>query len=433
MFRTKIGMILMLLPLMTGQINAQQVLSLEQCVDSALTNNRKVKQQGLNVSNSAIEYEQARMDLLPNLNAQAGQNFRFGRSLNADNAYESVNSTQSSFGLNSGLMLFDGLRMKYNIEQKKTDMKTTEADLEKLKLDIEVNVTSAYYQVLLYKELLKNAEEQLTLTRQKKDRIKTMIKEGKVAEGEMFELVSMEARDELNQVQAKSNVNLAMLDLAQIIELKDFHRLEVQMPVDFAQSGLQSSEDILSSALKNRPEIQAAELRLESSKRGVDIARSALYPTLSFGASLGTGYYNLQGRLNDTFGKQIQDNLSTNLGFSLNVPLFNRMQTKNRIKSSELAVKNYELALEDTRLLLQKQIEQAYQNALAAQTRWSSATKSETVSREAYKYAELKYENGKSSIYELYQSKNSLSQSVSELAQAKFEFLLRLKILDLMQ
>ena len=119
--------------LITGLLKAQKPWTLQQCVDTALANNRTVKQQALAKKNKDIAYEQARQNLLPNLNASASQNWNFGRSLSVDNTYKSSNSSQSSFSISSGLTLFDGMKMKYSIDASKADMLAANADLEKIK------------------------------------------------------------------------------------------------------------------------------------------------------------------------------------------------------------------------------------------------------------------------------------------------------------
>ena len=150
--KTKIYMILGAL-LVAFLANAQKPWTLQQCVDTAVANNRNVKQQALAKKSKEITYDQARKNLLPYLSGSANQNWYFGRSLNANNTYQSVNSSQSSFGLSSGLTLFDGMKMKYNIDMSKADMYASEADLQKIKQDITVNVAAGFLQILLNKEL----------------------------------------------------------------------------------------------------------------------------------------------------------------------------------------------------------------------------------------------------------------------------------------
>ena len=129
-------------------LSAQQQYTLQECIEIALENNRNIKQQELNKEQKEIAYSQARTDLLPNLNASAGQNFVFGRSIGYDNVYQNTNSSQTSFNIGSNITLFDGLRMKYNIDARKAEMFISEADLQKIQDDIVMSVSTAFMQVL---------------------------------------------------------------------------------------------------------------------------------------------------------------------------------------------------------------------------------------------------------------------------------------------
>jgi outer membrane protein len=416
-------------------VSAKNTMTLEQCIDSALQHNRNIKQQSLTSKSKEIAYEQARMNLLPDINASAGQSFMLGRSLIADNTYANVNSAQTSFGISSGITLFDGLKMKYDIDARKAEMMASEADLEKIKSDIELNVTVAFLQVLLYKENMQTLADQLELTHQKIEQKTALVNAGKQPEGELYELKAQLAKEALNLTQADNNLKLAMLDLAQIIELDDFENLDVEIPQNLltTELSLLAADEVYHSAIKNRPEIKGANYRLLTSEKNVAIAKSAYFPTLSFGAQVGTGYYNINGVTNDSFNQQLNQNLSTNLGFNLHIPIFNKFEVKNRVSSTKLAVESSKLDIENAKYQLRKTVQQAYQNALAAQSRLAAARKSELASKEAFRYAEQKYEAGRASVYELYQAKSNLTQVLSELTQSKYEYVLRIKILELLK
>ncbi len=413
-----------------------QQYTLEECINIALQNNRNIKQQELSKAQRQIAYSQARNDLLPSVNASAGQNFVFGRSIGLDNTYQNTNSSQSSFGVGADITLFDGLRMKHNIDAKRADLSAAEADLEKFKDEIEMSVATAFLQVLLQKELLQIASEQIQLTDSNMNRRKELIKSGKMAHGEIYELEAQRAREEQNRVQAESNLKLALLDLAQIMELEDFSDFNVSVPsVEsiLSEGVLLSTSDIFQTALLTRPEIKAAEYRLQSSEKEVLMAKSQLYPSLSFGANFGTGYYNMSGRSNDPFHTQIRNNMSNSLGFSLRIPIFNKFQTKNSIRTAELAAENNRLEIDKVKIDLRKRIEQAYHNALGAQSKWKATQKSEISGQEAFRFAQEKFDNGRANSYELFQAKSNLTQTLSDQAQAKYEYAFRLKILELLK
>ncbi len=414
---------------------AQQPLTIQQCVDTALANNRNVKQQALTKQTKAIAYEQARQNLLPNLNASANQNWNFGRSLGVNNVYQSTNSAQTTFGISSSLTLFDGLKMKYNIDARKADMYASDADLEKIKKDITLNVSSVFLQILLNKELLQIANEQLGLTKTKIEQRKSLVESGKMAEGEMYELVAQQSKEELTRTQAENTLKLSLLDLAQILELDHFENLDIVIPDNLLESELQllSAESVYESALIHRPEIKGAEYRLKSSQSNVLVSKAEYYPFLSLGAQMGTGYYNLSNVTNNTFGKQLSDNMSNTIGLSLQIPIFNKFAVRNNVRTAQIGVESNKLNIDNAKLELKKTVQQAYYNALAAKSRWDAAQKSEIASREAFRFANQKFEAGKANSYELYQAKNNLTQVLSEQAQSKYEYVFRLKLLELMK
>ena len=422
--------------LVASQLPAQRLWTLEQCIDTALTRNRNIKQQQLSYKAKEIAYSQAKANLLPNLNASAGQNFNFGRSLGADNTYISSNSATSSFGISSDLTLFDGLKMKYNIEAKKADLLASGADWLKVEKDIILNVSTVFLQVLQNKELLQNAANQLDLTRKNMTQRKELIQAGKLAEGEIYELQAQEAKEEFSLVQAENNLQLSKLDLSQVMDLEDFKELDVVVPANLMENelALLSAEEVYNSAVQSRPELKAAEFRLKSSEKNIAIAKADYLPSLGFGAQIGTGYYNMSRLpVNEAFGDQVSNNLSTALGFRLSIPVFNRFEVKNRVKSAKLEVENSKIEMEKTKIELRKTIQQAYFNAIASKNRWESSQKSVRANEEAFRFASQKFESGRANQYEVNIAKNNLAQSISEQTQAKYEYVFRMKLLELMR
>jgi outer membrane protein len=440
--KTKIFMILGAL-LATLLATAQtKPWTLQQCVDTALVNNRTVKQQTLTRKNKEIAYEQARNNLLPNLNAGIDQNFGFGRTVGENNTYLSGTAASQStrFGLSSNVTLYNGFKLKNNIEARKADMMASEADLEKIKADITTNVAAGFLQILLNKELLQIANDQLALTRTKIEQRKALVTAGKMAEGELLELVAEESKEEMSRLRAENTLKLSLLDLAQFLELDNFENLDVVTPDNLSEADLKllSAEDVYQSALTHRPEVKSAEFRLKSSEYEVLTSKADYLPSLGLSTSIGTSYYKdntinpitkVKNEFNP-FGQQLSDKLNAGIGLNLSIPIFNKFATKNNVRSAELGVKSSKISVDNAKLELKKTIQQAYYNSIGAKSRWEAARKSEAASREAYRFTNQKYEAGRATSYELYQAKSNLTQVLSEEAQAKYEYFFRVKLLE---
>lgn len=106
------------------------------------------------------------------------------------------------------------------------------------------------------------------------------------------------------------------------------------------------------------------------------------------------------------------------------------MATRNQVRMARLDIENQQLQLDNTRLILYKEIQQAYYNAVAAHEKYRSSEKSVEASQIAFQYEEQKYKAGKSTSYQFNDIKTRLAKSLSEVLQAKYDFIFRSKILD---
>ena len=172
-----------------------------------------------------------------------------------------------------------------------------------------------------------------------------------------------------------------------------------------------------------KPEVQAEQLRLRGTENSIKIARSGLYPTLSFSGGLGSNYYKTSGFRADGFGKQLGNNFSQYLGLSLNIPIFNRFQTRNSIRSAEIDRQTQQLQFDNVKKSLYKEIQQAYYNTVAARAKYESSSAATRSASDAFTLMQAKYENGKANITEFNEAKNNYLKAESDLVQARYEFL----------
>lgn len=195
-------------------------------------------------------------------------------------------------------------------------------------------------------------------------------------------------------------------------------------------SPLTSPDEIYNQAMLYKPGIKAAEYRLEGSEKNVRIAKSSYYPQLSFSAGLGTNFYTVNGNAGSNFGNQMKNNLNKYAGFSLNIPLFNRLATRNRVRTARLQQTNLALQLDNTKKVLYKEIQQAWYNAIAAESKLKSSESAVEASQESFRLMSEKFDNGKATSVEYNESKLNLTKALSDRIQAKYDYLFRTKILD---
>lgn len=423
--------------------------SLRQCIDYAIEHNITVRQSANAVEQSAVEVSTAKWARLPNLNGSASQNWNWGRTevevpiedtgnntgsgtenkkVSTYKVMKNINTSGNNVSLSTNIPLFTGFEIPNQYALAKLNFNAAVADLAKAKEDIAIQVASSYLQVLLNQELKRVAINQTTLSKEQADRIKRLFEVGKAASSEVAEANARVAQDELSVTQADNNYGLSLLDLSQLLELSTPQLLSIQnADTMFAFSPLTPPDEIYQYALGNKPEIQAAQYRLSGSEKNVRIAQSGFYPTLSLGGNWGTGY---NSGLNGSFAKQMRERQNQSLSFNLNVPIFNRFTTRNRVRTARLQQLNQSLQLDNTKKVLYKEIQQAWYNAVAAESKHTSSEVAVKANEESFRLMSEKFNNGKATFVEYNEAKLNLTKSLSDKIQAKYDYLFRTKILD---
>lgn len=412
--------------------------SLEECIHYAIEHNIDLKQRQLDHDNKKVELHTSKYSWLPDLNTNIGQNFDFGRSPSKTGVIVDQNSANSSASISLSMPIFDGFKIPNDIAAKRLNLQAAVENLNKAKEDLSINIASYYLQVLYNKEMAKIAELQLALSQEQITKTEAMVKAGKVPLSQLYDIKAQAANDEVSLTEARNNVKLALLDLAQSLELErsgtefDIVTPATDNAVNTYMSSIIPPDDIYQQAVTFKPQIKEQEYLLESMKKQLKVAQSYYYPKLNFGASYSNGYYHYYtGDVEmPAFSDQLAQNGRKTIGFSLSIPLFNRFQVRNSVRQARIGIHNQELMMENTKKTLYKEIQQAYYNATAAQEKYLASDKSVQASEEAFKYAEDRYNAGKSTAFEFNEAKTKYAKSLAEQAQSKYEFIFRTKILD---
>lgn len=424
------------LPGLTGQQAAAQPLggapwTLAECISYALEHSLTVQQSALQVEQREVALNTARASRLPGVAGSASQNFSFGRGLTADNTYANTNTTNTGFSLGADMTLFNGLRNQNNIALSKLNLQAATQDLEKARDDIRIAVAQAYIQIVYKQEILEVAERQVGIDSLQVERLDAMIRSGKAAPADLAVQQATLAQSRLTAVQAANNLQLARLDLAQLLELPTPEGFMVALPeLRDPVLPLVSPEIIYEEAVGIKPVIQAEETRLAYASRNIELAKGGYLPSLSLSGGLGTNYYTSSGYPSADFFTQLSNNFSQYVGLSLNVPIFSRMNNRNQVRSARINYATQQLQLDQAKKKLFKEIQQAWYNAVAAKAKFESSIQAEEAAAQSLSLMQAKYENGKATITEFNESKNQYLKAASDLAQARCEALYQAGLID---
>ena len=417
-------------------LQAQKVWTLDECINYALEHNLDLQKSQLARQQAEYQYKMSQNAWLPTLNANAGEYLGFGQSPSYTGVYVSDNSSSSSFGANLSLPLFQGLNLYYTAKSDALNLQATEMDRKAAQLNLKLNVIGYYMQVLYGKEQVEIARRQTELSAEQLEKTQQLFENGRIAEADVYESQAQLATDQSNLTQAETDLALSLLTLTQALEIEDSEDFEVSDPEAFfagQNQELDAPQNTIAQALLNQPSMEAARLRLQKSHYDLKATKSAWYPSLDFYAGYSNGLYHYfsDNYPNAPVNEQLKRNSRAQLGVSLNIPIFNGMKTKYRVKMTELSIDEQQLNLENAEKSLRKEIRQAYGNAKASKQKMEAMKNSLDASRVAYEYAKAGFEMGKKTLLELNESKTRLHKAESDLLQARYEYLYRIKIIEL--
>ncbi|TVQ15612.1 MAG: TolC family protein [Bacteroidetes bacterium] len=421
----------------TAHSQENGVFSLEQCIETAWENNLQLRQQSLSVDLARQNLLQSRASVYPNFNASASHSYSFGRSLDPlTNDFITRNVQSNNFSVGSGVNLFSGFQTQNTIRQNRLELEAGTFDLERSYNDIALMVASAYLQILFNLELVEILSGQLEVTRQQVERTGKLVDAGTLPRGSLLTIQAQLATEELQLINAQNQLELSLLNLSQIMFLPDDTDLSIVVPdIEIAPNDETpyTPMQVYRVAVQQQPEVKSADLRIQSAERGLAVAKGGHSPQLSMRGSYGTGYseafIDFSGN-SIPFADQLRENLSTTLGLTLSIPVFNNLQTRSSVSRSQINMENTRLQSQIVREQLFQTIQQAHADASAALKRFYATEKNLAALQEAFRYTEQRFNVGMVNTLEYNDAKNRLAAAESELLQSKYEYVFRIKILD---
>ncbi|WP_033194556.1 TolC family protein [Ochrovirga pacifica] len=417
---------------LTSGVAQTKKWSLEDCIQYAITHNIEIQQQLLTLQEAAIDIKGAKGAFLPNLQASANNAWNNGLSQNVTTGVLQNQTTRnSSYGFNSNVPLFTGFRNYHQLQQAKLQQVAAQFNIDKSKDDLMLQVANAFLEVLLQKENVAILENQYQLTQEQLQQAQQQVEAGTLAKGEVLQLEATAANDVQRIAEAENSFTIAKLSLKRLLNLElneemDFKEIEIDLD-DRAQME-RPIDSIVTKVLKNRNELKWAELNIQIAEKGVEIAKSAYFPTL-------TGFLNFDTRESDIFDISYIDQLKNNYGwvygFQLNIPIFNRFQTQNAVAKSKINVLKSQYQLKQSQQRITQDVYEAYLNAQAMYKTFLASEKNTQAQQLAFEYQQTRFDVGQSNLLDYTQTKINYQRSQTELLRVKYNLLFRLKILDL--
>jgi len=466
------------------QPTSQEVLqlSLLESIDRAIKNNIAVRQTQLQVLGNQVSLTSSKLDFAPSLNASTSASYSVGRTINPfSNEFVDQPVQQQNMSLNTNLPLFTGLQRINAVKQNQTDLEVSQYNLEASKDQVTLNVIQAYTQILFNLELLETSRLQLQTSELQLQRTEKLVEAGSLPIANRLQLEAQLANDELNVVNAENDLELARLNLKQLMQLPESQAIEIIVPElpDPSLDALPPSAALVyDEAIRQWAGVQSTQLQVQSARYGLAVAKGGYYPSISLSAGVFSQYSSIApdqipragtdnitrvvptgdflevpgGLIPDvadgtripvltetqipseftenTYTNQLDFNLRRFVSIDMRIPIFNNWQVRSSVANARLNLESAMLDEIDQQNQLRQTIEQVYLDAkVAAKTYFANQRRVASLD-EAFRNTETRYQVGAIDAVDFNQAKNDLNQAESDLIRAKFNYIFSLKVLD---
>jgi len=444
-------------------------LTLKQCVETAIANNLQVRQSEYQAQSDKVSLNQAKGNQLPFINGNINHGINQGRSIDPyTNTYANQQINFANYNINTSITLWNGSAIRNNIKQTELTAKASEMDWQQAKDNITINVILAYLQVLSNQEQLNIAKSQVLVTKNQVDRLEILNKDGAIAPSVYYDLKGQMSGDELSVINLKNSLESAKLSLAQLMNVQYNSNMQLENINDKLTPTLYdgTADNIYQTATQQLAFIKAAELRKQSASKRLLSAKGQLLPILSFNGGFGTNYSSVANRqellgTSDvatssyvnvsgsklsvfspqsnyqsqkiSYGDQWTNNLNSSLSIGLQIPILNGLQAKSRVNQAKITEKRTTFEAETAKTQLRQAVDQAYINMNSAFERYQALARQLEDFTISFKAAEVRFNSGVNTSVEYLIAKNNVDRTNANFVAAKYDYLLRAKVLDFYQ
>ena len=415
-----------------------QTYSLQQAIDTAIANNIPVKQSNLLMQAAGVNWKQARLNRLPDLNSDINHGINQGRSIDPfTNSPVTQQINYANYGISSGVLLFNGINLTSQVKQNAYAYDASRMEWQQEKDNLTLSVILAYLQVLSNDEIVNSSKAQADLSQKQLERLQILDRQGAINPSLVSDLKGQFMNDQLAILNASNALETSKLALSQLMNIPYSKNMQLEKlnVNDMLAAYAQDPNSIYQNALLQFALVKSVDLRKQSARYALKATRGQLFPSLFLNSNYGTNYssvaQNAAGKI--AYRDQLNNNVSSAFNLGLRIPIFNSLVIRNRIKLADITLKNAELVEENTRIVLRQQIERAHLNMTNAYERYQTLIQQVDAYTQSFKAAEVRFNAGVGSSVDYLIAKNNLDRANINLISAQYDFALRKKVLDFYQ
>lgn len=331
---------------------------------------------------------------------------------------------QSGLGLNLSQILFDGSYL-VGLKASRTYKELSQRNYTRSKIETHINVTKAYYQVLVSNEQIKLLDADINQLKEQVDQTVAQNKQGFV---EKIDVQRIQVQYNNLSTSRENTIRLLALNYQLL-------KFQMGMPVNEAINlsdkleSINLTDDISSvgdtTFYRNRIEYGLAETQKKLNELDVANKKAHYYPTLTLNGNYTSSYQN--NSFSDLYSRNFP---SSYFGLTLNVPIFSGGQRINQLRQSKIAVLKSQNDLDNLKNAITLQANGAQITYINGLRSLDNQKQNQQLAQEVLRVSKIKYAQGVGSSIEVTQAQTSLEDADNKYIQSLYDALVSKVDLD---
>ncbi|MCC6533555.1 MAG: TolC family protein [Burkholderiales bacterium] len=382
------------------------VYTLAQLTDMALRNNPRTRQAWAVARFEAAQYGIAHAALMP----RADLLLNFTRARVISNTTGAATTEQNRYGPNASLsyVLYDFGARAAEVEAQGYRVLAANLTQNRVLQEVVFQVEQAYFRLMGVEQLVRAGTQALKSSEATLDAARRRHQAGLATIGDVFRSETAVAQAALNLRRAEGEVFKAKGQVASACGFPVTTALRLQPWSDEPKSS--QMQDTLESMLKrastSRPDVAAAQSRVQAARAAVTAAANAGKPSLELNLQASRNYY--------TDGRHRADgNL---IGFNVRIPIFDGWRDEYSVRRAEAQAQQAEATRDQLYVQTELDVWQAYYDLQTAATGITTTATLVQGATQAASVAAARYQSGVGSLLDLLTAQaeetNALVQSI---------------------
>lgn len=405
--------------LLINFLPAQQSWTLKQCLDYASANHPLIKQSAVNIQKNDRQISASKGMLLPSIDAGINHNYNFGNGINQqNNQREAINTQTDNLYAQANWELMNW-RNYLNISLSKINKESSIFKMKQAQNEVKLNVITMFFTYQNSKSWLEVLETQLSGIEDQIKRTEKEVEIGNRPKSDIYDIKANLGTMQEQWVSAKSSRDLSKINLLNALAItKD--TLDFTMTEENLASSNFNDANFIQNLLEKNPAYQTTLAEIKAQQKNVELAKSAYLPTLNGSYTWSSFYNKILGQpATANFSDQIKTNKNQQLGFGLNIPIFNKLQVKNNVEIAKLNVINSNYDKDIVINNLTQSINSIKAQFLNAQEKYNLLEANFENQRLSFQKSEEKYKEGLMDAYTFFVVRNGWLQANYNLINSK--------------